>query len=370
LYAMRITAAVICALLLALGAGLLTFAGAGRWTTLGLVTAVTPQVLFSTSIAGPNGFEMSLGFVLWSSLLALEGSTRARHERTFLAVAAAAATVLCFLRELGPLWVLCIVASVVALRGLRPTWELVRRRRLAVAGAALAAVAAVGYGLLWRHIAAQFSVPGDAVGVAIPEQWAQAFIVPRWMLQMEAAFPFRDVLAPLWTYPVAFLVIGFLVWAAVRRGADRRRSCVLLAIVLIALVLPIGPSIYAMPTSGAIWQGRYELPLVIGILPICGLLLDRAAFAPVEGRRLVALCGFAIGVVNVACVVHVQQLELDRSVSAGDAAWVHPPLFALAVLMAAACAVAALLFKYADPAAPAPSAGAGTTNDELPVRSS
>ncbi|WP_151082748.1 DUF2142 domain-containing protein [Nocardioides cynanchi] len=340
LYAMRITTALVTACLLALGAGLLSFAGAGRWAALGLVAAITPQVLFSGVLPAPNGPEMGLGLVLWSSLLALDGSAGARRERLLLATAFAAAVPLAFLRYLGPLWLVCIVISVVTLRGWASTWQLVVRRRATVVAGVVAVGAATAWGLVWMVIAGRYHVPVGAKVYEAPAQWSHAFYVPLWMMQMVGAFPFRDIPAPIWTYPLAFLVIGLLTWGAWRRGADPRRSRVLLWLVVASLVVPILLALALMPSMGAAWQGRYELPFLIGFLPLCGLLLDQAGFAPTEGGRLIAISAVLLTVVQVACVVHVEQLELQRRISAGDPSWVHPSPWVIGAIMALACGVA------------------------------
>ena len=101
-----------------------------------------------------------------------------------------------------------------------------------------------------------------------------------------------------------------------------------------------------MPSLGAFWQGRYELPFVIGILPLCGLVLDDAGFAPQEGRRLVVSRRCFSLITQVACPVHVQQMELDRAVSAHDAAWSHPSLWGTGLLMALGWGIVPLRLRY------------------------
>jgi len=105
-------------------------------------------------------------------------------------------------------------------------------------------------------------------------------------------------------------------------------------------MVPVLLSLLFMPSLGAIWQGRYELPFVIGVLPLCGLLLDEAGFAPVEGRRLVALSGLFLAASQIACVYHVEQHELGRPASADDPAWWHPSGYLLGALLLVACGLA------------------------------
>ena len=109
-------------------------------------------------------------------------------------------------------------------------------------------------------------------------------------------------------------------------------------VVLASLVLPVVASVAFMPSYGAIWQGRYELLFVIGILPLCGLVLDDA-FAPGERDRLTATALVCLAVVQVVSVVVVMHRELGRTVSTEHSGWVHPPLVAVAALALAGFAV-------------------------------
>src|SRR4051794_15077723 len=309
-YALRAATAVLCALLLALAVGLMSVAGTGRWVTLGVLAALTPEVMFSGAIPSPNGVEMGLGFVLWAALLAaVRRDDDHGLQRGLLVVAAAAAVPLAFVRLLGPLWVLLIVGAVALTLGARGTWALIRRHRWVMTAAAVATFLGVCWWVGWQVIASH------ADGVQADkdrELWVLAFNLPAYTMQMVGAFPFRDQPAPLGVYPPAFFVIGLLVFAAWRRGAPERAARAVPWIVLVALVVPVALSLWFMPSLGAFWQGRYELPFVIGILPLCGLLLDRAGFAPQEGRRLVALSAGFLAVVQVGSVVNVERMEQGR----------------------------------------------------------
>lgn len=346
-YAMRAATAVLCALLLALGVAVLSIAGTGRWATLGVLAAFTPEVVFSGAIPSPNGVEMALGFLLWAALLAVvrRDDDQALQGR-LLMVAAAAAVPLTFVRLLGPLWVLLIVGAVALTVGMRGTWDIVRRHRRVAVTAAVLTVLGVCWWFGWQVIASHADgVQADKDRVL----WILAFNLPAYTMQMVGAFPFRDQPAPLGVYPLAFFVIGLLVIAAWRRGVPPRARRAVLWIVVAALVVPVALSLWFMPSLGAFWQGRYELPFVIGILPLCGLLLDEGRFAPEEGPKLVALSAAFLAIVQVVSVVHVEQLEQGRVVSASDPHWADPGPWLLGAGMLAACLLAGLMFRLRAP---------------------
>jgi hypothetical protein len=353
-YAMRITTALFCALVLAAAAGALTYAGAGLWASLGLLAALTPEVMFSGAIAAPNGPEMALGLLMWAGLLAAvrQRPSQLRRQRRLLWVAIAAAVPLTFVRMLGPFWVLSILASVILLIGMREAREIVsRHRRTIAAGVVLVGLAACWW-VAWHEISAQ--VTGTHSDKEV-EKWILAFNLPAFTMQMFGAFPFRDQPAPLAVYLLAALVIGFLFFGAWRRAVPARARRAVLWIGIYSLVVPVVFSVLFMPSLGAVWQGRYEIPYIIGVLPLCGLLLDDAGFAPVEGPRLVGLCAVALGITQVVCVYNVQAKELLRKVSVADHSWVHPPTWATGALMLVAWIVAcALLVTRLPVPAPAP----------------
>jgi hypothetical protein len=333
LYAMRITTALICALFLALGAGLLTRAGAGRWITLGFLAAIVPEVVYSSVIAAPDGPEMTLGLVLWASLLALARDHGGRQERLLLATAIGAATLLAFIRQLGPLWILAILMSVVVFLGRQRVIDVVRRHRtLVLSGVVLVFLATVWWAL-WQLIASHVTTPADAVPqTRETRSWILAFNLPAWILQMIGAFPYRDQPAPLWMYPFVLMVILLFLVGAHRVSRSTRDARSVRAVTVATLVIPVALSLVFMPPYGAIWQGRYELVYVVGILPMCGLLMDRRGFAPVEGRRLMVTALLFLAMAQVVSVVNVMHAELDRPESTEHSGWVHLPLAFVALL--------------------------------------
>jgi hypothetical protein len=359
-YAMRAVTALLCALLLAAGVAVMTFAGTGRWVTLGLLTALTPEVMFGGAIPAPNGVEIGVAFVLWAALLAAVRQPSARLQRRLLAVAVVAAVPLMYTRMLGPLWVASILASVILLVGLRATRDLVLGNRAVVASGVVLVGIAGCWWAAWQHIASQVtgvSPDKDA------ERWILAFNLPVFTMQMVGAFPYRDLPAPLAIYPLVFLVVALLGVAAWKRGPSPRARRTVFWMVVFSLVVPVALSVLFMPSLGAVWQGRYELPYVIGILPLCGLLLDDVDFAPIEGHRLIALSSAFLVFAQVASVYHVQQIERLRPQSINDPAWWHPPGVVLGVLMLVACGIAGLLFgKPPPPVHERPGAAAALTS--------
>jgi hypothetical protein len=342
LYAMRITTALVCALLLALGAGLLTRAGSGPWTALGLVAALMPEVIYSSVVAAPDGPEMALGLVLWGGLLAAIGKDGPARSPWPLTLAAMAATVLTFTRQLGPLWIAAIVCSAATFHGLPAVRRMVSERRVLFAVAVITVFLGGVWWALWQWIAGHVHQPADFVPqTREPHLWILAFNLPAWILQMIGAFPYRDQPAPLWIYPLALFVICLLTGGAYRASRGTRDRRVVAGVVVASLLIPVAASLVLMPSYGSIWQGRYEIPFVIGLLPLCGLILDRFGFAPVEGGRLTLLVLSFMLVCHVVSVVSVMHAELGRVVSTRHSGWVHPSVAVVGLLAVAGFAILA-----------------------------
>jgi hypothetical protein len=363
LYAMRAMAALLCALVLALAAWCLTTWARGSWAFVGLLVGLTPTLIYSTTLPAPNGLEMAAGVLLWTALLGLGGrdaisAALLRRERWLLAAATLSVALLAGLRALGPVWVVLILACVVAVRGPRPLLAVARRHRgqLALA-AALAVVISVSV-LLWNR--GNVPVPPGAKNGEIDTSWVQVVRWPNWILGSIGAFPYRDQPAPAVVYLLVLLVLLTLLVAAVRRGASAGRRGVVVAAVLSLLV----PSVLVAVTlqdRGGIWQGRYSLPFTAGVMLLAGLVLDRVRWR--SDRRDVrpqAVAVVMLAVAQAVSVVNVQLAELDRAVSADDGGWLHPPAAGTALLMAVAWVVlGAVTLSLRPPAAvgadPAPS---------------
>jgi hypothetical protein len=225
--------------------------------------------------------------------------------------------------------------------------EVVLAHRWVMLGGAVLVFVATCWWALWQVIAAHYTTPIGAVDQTRESRmWILAFNLPAWILQMIGVFPYRDMPMPLWVYPFVLLVIVMFLVGAYRVSRGTRQTRTVVGVTVATLVIPIVLSVIFMPSYGAIWQGRYELVYTIGILPLCGLLMDRRGFAPVEGRRLIVSSLVFLGLAHVVGVVNVMHLELARPESTEHSGWVHPPVAVVAALTLAGFAVlSALVLK-------------------------
>jgi hypothetical protein len=264
-YVIRAVTAGICAILLAWAAALWCGLGRSRWRTLAFMTALTPVMLFSTTVAAPNGVSYAAAVLLWvAGLVVLNGGT-GRNLRGAAVAATIAAVVMCNTHTTGPLWLLLIV---VAWLLLKPTamLRLLRDRRywvmIAVIGAGAAASA------LWT-IQSGANLPNASGSItSSPEVGALAVNEVAWLLQTIAAFPLRNEMAPTAVY-VLWLVGFVLLLVRVVRGRGRALVAVLWVVVAVIAAQTILTYV-GFKTDGYAWQGRYGLPLTVGLALIPG----------------------------------------------------------------------------------------------------
>lgn len=342
LYAMRIAASLLCALLVA-GAMAAAQRGSGSWTAWGLLVALTPTMTYSLVVAAPNGVELAAAALLWCSLLALGPPNGARTERVLLASAGVASVVVCAVRTLGPSWVLLTVGTAVALIGVRRASAVVRAHAVTVAAVTLAVGAAAAWSTWWTLSSGTNDPTGlpaanDPPGVLLT--LAQPIL---WVAQAMGAFPARDELAPLGV--LALLTCLYWVFlAVVLRIGDRRGRRVLLMTVCMSVAVPMAISIATHPTLGFSWQGRYGWPYTMGLALVGGYLLDRAAdgSAPAPTRRIARLA--IVTVVAAATLwaqLEVLKDQLRTSPLTDTNNWVRAPGLAVAILTVCGLALVA-----------------------------
>ena len=332
LYIMRAAGALGSAVLIALAAVALRRWARTRWPAVAFLLTAAPTMLYTTSVAAPNGVEVSAAMLVWCALLGLVASDKDRSW--FVVMATVGAVPLVTVRSVGPLWLLLTVAAIVPLLGGRRLRDLLRSR------AALACIGVVGtvtVGAAAWSLAASTNIPPApepeslnqlSVWSALPNETVL------WVLQNVGAFPSRDNAAP----PIVYaMVLG--AWLALTvvalRAARRRERLTLAAVVLVSALVPIAATVATYDTFGTSWQGRYGYPFTMGFLLICGLVLDRArADAPrwlVWGAAALITTAQAIGQLGVLAD------EKVRSPLSGTDAWLTPSPLLVVGLQVAAC---------------------------------
>jgi hypothetical protein len=311
--AMRVISAAICAALLASAVASLQRLRGRALAAAGLALAVTPTLLYMLGIVNPNAPEVAAAIALWASGMILvarpmwDGDPGATFDPRVIARVGVAATVLVLTRQTAPFWFAAIALALVALSSRDILRRLTRERSARLWGAIL--LAALVFQAAWVLIVRpldvsypQFAVQGG-LGVAIQESIGQ--IYPNYV-EMIGALGFMNEPVPegvlvLWTAAIGVLVAFAWVFAS------RRFAWVVGGLIAFVLVVPTALEAARAQEAGLYWQGRYTLPVAVGI-PLVAAFGLAVTERPLERfGRLVPLLG---GVFLVGQVVsYAQQLR-------------------------------------------------------------
>lgn len=279
---MRLVSAVLCGFAMAWAVRALTELRSVSWPVLGLLAATTPMVVYLASTVSPAGLEICTAIGLWTALLAVVHHPDPTRLTSRMAGIAVLASVLVNLRGMSPLFLAIIVGSVVASAPWASTWGTLRDRR-SWPWLGLVAVASVA-ALAWIRFAG--ALPTSKV--AFPE-WgfvraakASIYDTPVYLRNMVGQFGWVDTELPIAVVGGVLVVIAGIVVVGVVRGTVRERV-VLVGLGLVTLGLPVLIQAWQAKHLGIVWQGRYFLPVAVG-LPLL------AAFA-VRGRATTRQAG-------------------------------------------------------------------------------
>lgn len=264
----RMVHAVIGALFLAIA-----FATAwdlGGWRFLAVLSVtVTPITVYLLGGVNPSGLEIAAALACWTSVLAL----LSRPSRRYGILAALSLVTLAWTRPLSPLIAVGIVIALVvgvATRGRLGQW----RRPAVLGGLGTALVGIAGAGIWLVRTAALDAFVGspnpDLVGrTALRVSWG---LTRGRLVEMVGNLGWLDTPLPDWLIAVWGLAVLSVIVSAVVVATWRQRA-VLLALIGGTLALPVVAETLQAADLGLFWQGRYTLPVAVGIGVYAGNVL-------------------------------------------------------------------------------------------------
>lgn len=354
--AMRLVTVLLTAALLASAVASAHARSSSRWPLLGVVLAVTPMVLFLSGAVNPQGPEIAAGALLWSAGLALLGrralpGEAAGTERRLVVRVLVAAVVLSAVRPIAPLWLLLGAGLVLAVTARRDVLLPLLRRPLVLLGSAAVFLVALSTAV-WVVVADALVQQQVDTYADLPP--AEALLISATKLddglrQMVGVFGWLDAYPPAFVHIGWFACLGALVLLAAS-VTDRRGALGLAGLVLLGIVVPVALEVSAYRESAFAWQGRYILPLLVGVPLLAGHLLERRAGPP---GRLVAVVVAVVAVCHTGAFVGALNRYLRGTSSfwfLEPAQWQPPvpvPVLVLS-LVAALLLAGALLVRRAD----------------------
>lgn len=285
IYLMRAVSAAICGALLASAVASAWSLPGPRLLLAGIAFAVTPMVLFLAGSVNPNGIEIAAAICLWVSLAVALMAPDSPALGRLLARVGISGTILALSRPLSPMFVVIIVAALLALFGWRPMLRLARDRRGQIAAAAVALSSLSTFVWVMAFGTLDQTPGGGPTDATLLQNVRFAAGKTPWLVNsMIGIFGWLDTGAAtvsvyVWLFAVATLLLLGLA------TSGRREAAVLIAVVIAVVAVPIALEAPRASEQGFPWQGRYTLPLAAGVPILCSLQVDRARLIPLRVVR-------------------------------------------------------------------------------------
>jgi hypothetical protein len=314
---------------------------------IGVILAATPMTFFLAGSVNPNGLEIASAICFWTTFgVALTLRERPVSRSLYLAVLISALTLI-GTRPLSVVWL--AVAAAVLLVGFGSPRDLIERTgntRSAIA-AALIGLATIG-AMVWTFaLNALGNVQGDeprGLGLfgAIKHSASRT---PDYIRQMVGVFGWRSTTPPLALAIAWSLAILIVLAVALLLSKQRARFAIVLAGVA-TIGLPVIMEAVQAHGRGFPWQGRYGLPLAVGLPITASIALSQTQSLRTQIRRSLV---WLVVIVTACAQVVAHASAMRRYVVGNGGSWWYlfadgwaPPLPAWSLLLIVVAAATAL----------------------------
>jgi hypothetical protein len=347
-WGMRFTGVLLDSVLLALGLFLLARYHPRRLPLLAAMVALSPMVLFLTSVVSSSGIEIAAGFAAWCGGLCVV--ERARIPPMLAVLTGLSFVALILSRPISLYNAAVIVIALALFLGWTGSRELLRKRSfrptlvLAIASAVLAGSYLLVVGEPYLEGTPK-TPPLDLIGSIS----LTLHLTGSRLLQCVGDFGWVAIPAPRWVQVLWIMVLaGLLAYGlAVSRRVRRALPFILLAIV----VMPVIFESPRIDSVGNYWSGRYWLPLAVGLpLLASGIELHptckRARAAVSASQQLAGFIG--VGVLLIAAQIGSLVVALYDWVGSNKVLGTHEwsPLIAPPIVIALLIAGQILLLGF------------------------
>ncbi len=294
IYLMRIMSDLLGAIYLALAVMSVVAWSRNRLILLGLIVAVTPMTVFLSSVVNPSGLEITAATCLWCSALILVAERSSDPPPGLVAVVVAATMGLMLVRGLGPLWVALIAIVMASVAGWRAILSISRSR--AVRLSLFILIPGALFAGTW--IIAARALDLLALGIPVNRHETRAHLVASiigdtgfWIQQMIGVFGWLDTYSPLVTYLIWYATISLFTLLAFVCYQRQRDLAALVLLILLVLVVPILITYDQAYSVGIDWQGRYIMPLAVGIPLLSAVMVGHSnVLRNVQARLALVVC--------------------------------------------------------------------------------
>jgi hypothetical protein len=315
----------------------------------GLLVGVTVTTASLAGAINPNGLEITAGIAFFAAGIPL----LLRRDRPgpitpLVSLFAVSGCILATLKANGPMWVVVgLFALAVPLRGTNGR-DLLRLRAVRVALAALA-VAMAG-SALWSVVMETDRIipqpPGERLSLA-QAAWYQVEMTHGHLIAIVGIMGWADARVPHIVYPVWWFVAACPIVLALALGGRLGRWR-MWSLIGLTVGIPFLLQLSKVNTLGFIVQGRYMLPLLVGVALLACFLVEQRLLDAGQSRALtrlaiVALLPLHIGSLAFAMVRwqsgHQARYPGLRNLNPLTGDW-HPQIGSIAPLVAVSLGVA------------------------------
>ncbi|HEY5877201.1 MAG TPA: DUF2142 domain-containing protein, partial [Ilumatobacteraceae bacterium] len=242
---------------------------------LGIAVALTPMVWFMGASVNPNGTEIALAMAWWVGLVALLDDERVPRTRGLLVGTVVVGAGLAVVRPLSLVWLGLIAIVVMINAGLGPLRRVLADRAVLVGGAIVLVVCAVQTVLVLGNGSLGSTDPRTALAGIETSAALRTSIgrQPKILEEMIGVFGWLDTRVPAAVVVAWLVVLGIVVALALVTGR-RRHLIVLAGLGVAAVAVPVALEVQGVSAVGFIWQGRYSLPLAIGVPLLAARAID------------------------------------------------------------------------------------------------
>jgi hypothetical protein len=260
----------------------------------GLFAGLTPLALNLAGSVNPSGLEIASATCLWTVVIAMVHGTSTRTPRQLALLGGVSAVVLASGRETG--WLFILLAVVLSLMSVDPSRGdkvfLSAAEKIVFASGAAATFVVALWSVTFRSYVVFYEPPvgGTGFAKAISASFGH---IGRLLQQTIGDLGYLTVRTPVVTQVCWALAFALVV--AIAFGADRRALLTLLAGSFLAVLIPFAAEVATYSRSGlGSWQGRYTLPLVVG-LPLLAVAPSRPR--PAEPNPVAVPAALILGLV-------------------------------------------------------------------------
>jgi uncharacterized membrane protein len=332
LYIARLLGALVCALLFAFGLDSLTRIKQSMALPIGVSLGLTPMVMLSCASVNPTGMAISAAFATWSGGLAISKSEQTFISNKMVASLMIPLTIFLAIRRDSMLWGVAIMACLLVLIRWSTILHLLKKP-LVLFFITVLCIEFLLQLFVWGGPGGQgLSESGPILSGSQTGNTLAAFgSLPNYFNEAIGVLGWLDTRMPDFVYLMwGSIFIGLFLLSASVAHVRLRLSMLIAFCVFVALPVKVGSVTFPY------FQGRYALPLLIGV-PLLATFSLKASADSILGNlrsvRTVSILIWALGVVGFFQAMRRYAVGLGSSwTELAHPKW-GPPIFSTQILL-------------------------------------